>query len=132
MSKWYDPVGNFLAKIKYLDNGCWEWQANRGQGYGYCSLDGKLVRAHRFAYRLFIGEIPRGLVLDHLCENKACVNPEHLEAVTVRENRRRRMKPYCNHGHAFDEKNTRFYNNRRHCRECERVRSRRRRQLVCA
>ena len=69
---------------------CWEWRgALFPNGYGCFSLDGQSIGAHRFSYELAFGPIPSTLCLDHLCRNKKCVNPAHLEAVTVVENVRR-------------------------------------------
>ena len=71
-------------------NGCWIWQKRIDcGGYGQQWNGAKLVLAHRFYYEKFKGKIPNGLVLDHLCRVRACVNPEHLEIVTIRENCRR-------------------------------------------
>lgn len=70
--------------------GCWNW--NRGKhdrGYGYLVMGGKTVRAHRYIYEKEYGPIPGGQVIDHLCRNTSCVNPEHLEAVSQAENVRR-------------------------------------------
>src|SRR5437763_12827689 len=67
--------------------GCWRWQRalNEG-GYGLVGYGGKVARAHRVAYELFVGPIPLELELDHLCRVRRCVNPSHLEPVTRREN----------------------------------------------
>lgn len=79
----------FVAKFTIGDD-CWEWTgAKTPQGYGTHCLNYKYWRAHRLAYVLLVGDIPEGLVLDHLCGNKGCVNPKHLEPVTQGENVRR-------------------------------------------
>lgn len=70
--------------------GCWEWQRFRDKlGYGSLHLAGKRLAAHRYVYEKMRGEIPDGLVLDHLCRNPSCVNPDHLEPVTYAVNSRR-------------------------------------------
>lgn len=83
----------FLTKVYQHDSGCWLWTATlAGAGYGQIRLAGRgspMVYAHRVAYELFLGEIPPGHEIDHRCRVKACVNPDHLEAVTHGENIRR-------------------------------------------
>lgn len=72
------------------ENGCWLWNGARGNvGYGKVWVFGKTVGAHRFVYEKIRGPIPKGKHLDHLCRNSMCVNPSHLEPVTVAENKRR-------------------------------------------
>lgn len=72
--------------------GCWNWtKAVRANGYGWCGRRDWRGSAHRFAYTHFVGPIPDGLTIDHLCRNRRCINPEHLEAVSGAENTRRRV-----------------------------------------
>jgi hypothetical protein len=107
-------VERFWSRVS-IDTGttCWNWIGKKDRAdYGvfYISGDKRNARAHRFSYELHLGTIPEGLVLDHLCRNKRCVNPEHLEPVTQRENVRRGTKGYmryerecCTYGHPFSE-----------------------------
>jgi len=99
-----------------FDSGCWLWTAAQdGHGYGQMNVDGRPEKAYRVAYRLYVGEIPAGLSLDHLCRNRICVAPEHLEPVTLAENTRRQLdavghandlKTHCRNGHPYSEENT--------------------------
>lgn len=127
------PVeARFLQKVDQSGE-CWEWKAQRiWSGYGSFFLNGKHVGAHRAAYRLFVGPIPDGLTIDHLCRNRACVRPSHLEVVSGRENTLRgdavtainARKAWCSHGHPFDAANTYFGpGGRRSCRACGRFRT---------
>lgn len=107
--------------------GCWLWGGYlQRDGYGQTYVDGKSRLAHRIFYEFFKGEIPRGLQLDHLCRNRSCVNPDHLEPVTSHENSIRGAKAitHCPKGHLYDEENTRIIKSKRFCKECDRISSR--------
>ena len=113
-------LSRFLDKIDFTDV-CWLWiGAINSGGYGNFYLDGKWLIAHRVSYQWFIGEIPEGLEIDHLCREHACVNPEHLEPVIHLDNVRRgnaglyeRLKTTCSEGHLYDVK----WGSRR-CKQC--------------
>lgn len=102
--------------------GCWNWTGGLRRGYGTIAIDGKLLYSHRVAYEALVGPIPDGLQLDHLCRNRACCNPNHLEPVTGAENVRRAAAviTHCPQGHRYDEANTRYGTRGRACRRCNR------------
>lgn len=111
--------------------GCWVWTAGRvGGGYGTFTVDRRAQVAHRFAYELLVGPVPDGLQLDHLCRNRQCVNPAHLEPVTARTNLLRgegvaaknARKTHCNRGHAYTAETTYVYKDTGHrlCKVCQR------------
>jgi len=105
-------VDRFWAKVCKTDF-CWEWTSYKVKCYARITRLGKSVGAHRIAYELVKGPIPDGLVIDHLCRNSGCVNPDHLEAVTVRTNTMRGIGPSavnaaktsCNLGHPLTDGN---------------------------
>ena len=125
----------FWAKVHKTD-GCWLWTGSQtGNGYGQFKVDGRIVLAHRLAYSLLVSAIPEGLQIDHLCRTRNCVNANHLEVVTHRENIMRGFSPtalntvktHCPYGHPYDAENTRVCNGKRKCRTCNRLFNRARR-----
>ena len=117
----------FWSSIVVVEN-CWQWTGRtNGKCYGTFSDGGKRFMAHRWAYEHLRGPIPSGLTLDHLCRNRGCVNPNHLEPVTLRENILRGTSPaanqarqtHCIHGHEFTPDNT-YISGRgqRSCKQC--------------
>lgn len=114
---------------------CSLWMGTtNGVGYGVISYQGKRVYTHRLSYTLCRGQIPEGMVLDHLCRNTLCFNPNHLEPVTQRENTRRGAtgaKTHCVRNHEFTETNTYITpDGHRSCRACRAMRERTRRQRL--
>lgn len=86
-------------RLTVSEGGCWTWLgAIDRDGYGRVGKDGRCLRVHRVAYESLIGAIPEGLVIDHLCRNRACANPLHLEPVTVRENFMRGQRRFSGQG----------------------------------
>lgn len=121
-----DPHSRFLEKIlKDPGTGCWNWTGTlQKNGYSTFYLQGRTLRGHRWSYEHYVGTIPDGLEIDHLCRNRKCVNPEHLEPVTAQENSRRAMRSHCVNGHEFTDDNTYMHGGKRYCRECRRIRNR--------
>jgi hypothetical protein len=134
------PYQYFYDRV-YMDpnSGCWIWlQALNPQGYAICRL-GKETKAHRAAYRSFRGDIPDGRELHHVCRNKACVNPDHLKALTDAEHaaeegwkyQKFAAKEFCKNGHPRNPENLyvapksdRGGNKmRRDCKVCGRIRT---------
>lgn len=98
--------------------GCWVWRKpNKHLGYGSIGIDGIRQYVHRISYLLFNGAIPKGKEIDHLCRNRACINPTHLEVVTHKENGLRGISPpainarkqLCSNGHPFSKTDSRGY-----------------------
>jgi len=130
------PIERFAEKVNHVASGCWEWTAYVGNsGYGRFWLDGKGALAHRWSYEYHVAPIPEGLFIDHLCRNKVCVNPSHLEPVTPSENVLRGNGPsaaaargdtitHCPQGHEYTEENTYMSGGSRVCRICKRANAR--------
>lgn len=124
-----------LVGYVVTEAGCWEWVGSCSNGYGYWHdpVSRKKVRAHRYMYEQLRGPIPSGLTLDHLCRNKRCVRPEHLEVVSHRTNVLRGNAPaglnsrkiVCPYGH---ELTTDYDGKRRVCKICRAYRAKRRRE----
>lgn len=133
-------IQRFISLIqKGSPDDCWIWLGSKDRaGYGYLNYGNKSDRAHRFSYEYFNNEkIPFGKVIDHLCNNPSCVNPNHLKAVTPYENTMRGngvgakafRQTHCHKGHLLSGKNTFFYRKKngrtwRYCRECRKLNQR--------
>lgn len=119
---------NFFEKhkkrIRVDENGCWTWLGAKSfNGYGNVRIDKKQYRAHRVSYEDKNGAIPKDKVIDHVCLNKSCVNPNHLEAVSQKINAQRALlgkrNLFCKKGHEMNEKNTYLSGNSRSCKKCK-------------
>ena len=120
-----DPMQRFFSKVNLVDS-CWAWTDHLAYGYGVFSIRGTVWKAHRFSYLIFNGPLASNLELDHLCRNRACVNPDHLEQVTRRVNFERGIHPattrikktHCSEGHALTGGNRIDRGGSARCRVC--------------
>ncbi len=128
-------IERFWNKVEVLDEGCWQWKGGKTL-HGYAQLwagkpEQKLLLAHRFSYTYFRSPITTGLEVDHLCRNRACVNPWHMELVShavnlARGNRSKHiglfhsLQTHCLNGHEFNHHNTYYHpiKGYRKCRIC--------------
>jgi HNH endonuclease len=127
------PAERLWARVEKSPGPCWVWTGALTGGYGSIRVDGRATYTHRMAYELLVGPVPEGLHLDHLCRNRRCVRPDHLEAVTCHVNVMRgigptavnKRKKVCKRGHALTPDNVRV-NARgyRNCLTCYHLRER--------
>ena len=120
----------FMTKIASTEPGkCWLWMGAKVKGYGSFRFGKRAVLAHRFSYERFVGPIPDELTIDHLCRNRACVNPLHMEVVTMHENWRRgesvsakcARQTHCLRGHELSGNNIVISRGARVCKQCKRA-----------
>lgn len=120
----------YLEEDRGYETPCWVWTRALSKGYGQKWVDGRTVKAHTWSYERAYGPVPDGLVLDHLCRQRDCVNPDHLEPVTQGENMRRAMTPtmiafrtgICVRGHPYTPESAYYRaDGSKQCRVCERI-----------
>lgn len=140
----YKGGPRWIETDKGFSSPCWIWQlCMTTVGYGQVRINRRNMQAHRALYEQYVGSIPEGLELDHLCRIKSCVNPNHMEPVTHLENTRRgvrdtahlrllRKKKECLRGHLLTPENTYVYHGTRHCKSCGYIRKENRRSLIAA
>jgi hypothetical protein len=136
-------LDRLFRRVRFDESGCWLWQGAISSGYGQIGVgrlhhgNKRTVLVHRMAWTALVGPIPPDLVLDHLCRTRHCCNPDHLELVTLAENKARgesllaknARKTHCKWGHEFTPENTVLVRrpgkpDGRHCRACRWLRRR--------
>lgn len=133
------PEQRFWTKVTFTDS-CWEWKGSRWGGYGIFHVNAtraahKVIAAHRWSYQFCVGDIRDGMEIDHLCRNRSCVKPDHLEAVPHSVNVQRgargvlRKQSHCNRGHLYSPDNTIRDGRKRRCRLCRNAQRRARARL---
>lgn len=133
-----DPVARFATAFDIdEETGCWNWVKGLCNGYARISVNGRTVHAYRWIYEWIHGPVAPGLVVDHICNNRRCVNPDHLQAISYSENYRRAipLRTHCPNGHELTPENT--YTSGMHkqkCYQCARnwIAARRAQQRVAA
>lgn len=136
-----NDISIVMQKISIDSHGCWIWNGYKTRsGYGTIHIGGKQKRAHRVVYEFIKGSIPDGIELDHLCRNKLCCNPDHLDPVDHRTNvlrgsgipAKNAQMTHCKNGHAFTKENTyiKKNGNSRVCRMCAAAYFRERRKTL--
>lgn len=134
------PIERFVVRLEYAAPGCWHWLGFRHCGYGRFTANGHAGYAHRWAYEYFVGPIPDGYHIDHLCRVHYCVNPDHLRTVPEKVNilaafgwsGLNARRTHCPKGHEYTPENTYVHRGQRDCRECNRAYQRARRAKLDA
>jgi hypothetical protein len=118
-------IARIEKKVNFTEDGCWLWTGAVARGgYGKIGVAGRHLVAHRVLYELIVDAVPANVELHHLCGNKACVNPDHLEPLVRAEHEARHRKTHCVNGHALPLVTG---PGKRHCKTCNRDRQRARR-----
>lgn len=133
-----DVAARFWAKVVEGANGCWVWTSAIVNGYGQFWDSERHIKAHRWAYEEMVAEVPATISLDHLCRNKCCVNPDHLEPVPSAVNigrgnprwKQSKARTHCKRGHAYTQANT--YDTPQTGRRCRACQAAARRRYVAA